>query len=115
MATSNPESNETSQQGIEELTKRYQDLNTRKIQAQTNLENAKKQLAELKKKAKKEYGTDELDELQKQLEDIRAENEEKRSKYQASLDLIEEKLEEVEKKHGPLDEVEAVEDAEEQH
>ncbi len=113
MATSKNGSSKTKQQGIEKLAERYQDLNTRKIQAQTNLANAKKQLAMLKKKARDEYDTDDLDELQKQLDDLRKKNEDQRFKYQASLDQIEEKLDEIEKKHGPLEEAEAVEDEDE--
>jgi len=101
------------EQDIQELAERYQDLNTRKIQAETNLKTAKKELAKLRKKAKGDYGTDDPDELQKRLDDLRAENEKKRSSYQASLDEIEKKLKKVEADHGPLEEVEAAEDEDE--
>ena len=55
---------ESDRQTIEELTERYQTLNERKIQAQTNLKNAEKQLRELQRKAMDNYGTDDLEELQ---------------------------------------------------
>ncbi|MFP4107133.1 MAG: hypothetical protein ACLFVU_13755 [Phycisphaerae bacterium] len=100
-------------QEIEELTDRYQTLNKRKIEAAANLKTAQKQLADLKKKAKTEYGTDDLEELQQQLRELRDENEQKRTKYQASLDEIEMKLGEVEEEHGPIEEVEAATDEDE--
>ena len=113
MAKRKTAAKQADQQDIGKLTERYHELNTRKIQAQTNLDNARKRLAELKDKAKKEYDTDDLDELQKQLDKLRDDNEKKRSKYQASLDEIEEKLGQVEREHGPLEEVDAAEDEEE--
>ncbi len=45
----------TDKQSIEQLTERYNSLNTKKIQAETNLKNAEKQLADLKKEARKQY------------------------------------------------------------
>lgn len=110
MATSKTPAKKGKKQDIEELKKRFNDLNTRKIQAETKLKTAKRELAKLRKKAKEEYGTDDLDELQTKLNELRDENEQKRSKYQASLEQIEEKLDEIEEKHGPLEEVEAAED-----
>lgn len=83
------------QQTIEDLAQRYAKLNTRKIQAETNLENAEKQLAKLKQQAIKEYGTDDVDELQKKLKQMEADNEAQRSKYQTSLDKIEADLAQV--------------------
>src|SRR5262245_1560510 len=88
----------TPKQSIEELQKRYQKLNTRKIQAETNLENARMQLERLRKEAREKYGTDDVDELRNKLNQMTAENEEKRSKYQVELDGIERELEAVEQK-----------------
>lgn len=113
MAKNKTMAKQAKKQDIQELTERYQDLNTRKIQAETNLKSAQRELAKLRKKAMDEYGTDDLEELQKQLDALRAENESKRSHYQASLDEIEEKLKEVEAEHGPLEVVEASEDEDE--
>lgn len=97
---------DSGKQAIEELTERYHALNEKKIQAQTNLKNAEKQLRELRNKAKEAYGTDDLDELKKQLEQLKADNEAKRAAYQASLEKIEGDLAEVESKHGSAEDAE---------
>lgn len=83
-------------QSIEELQRRYQQLHTRKIQAETNLSNANRHLDELKADAREKYGTDDLAELQSKLAALKAENEEKRAAYQASLDQIDVRLKQVE-------------------
>ncbi len=80
---------EPGEQTIEKLTERYQELNKRKIQAETTLKNAQKQLEELRKAAREEYGTDDLAELKKKLEEMKRENEARRSRYQQDLDKIE--------------------------
>lgn len=85
-------------QSIEELTERYQKLHTRKIQAETNLQNARHRLEILKRDAKEKYQTDDLDLLQHKLAEMTADNEAKRSKYQADLDGIEAELAGVEQK-----------------
>jgi hypothetical protein len=89
-------------QTIEELTKRYTLLNTKKIQAETNLDNAEKELTRLKDKARSEYNTDNVDELKIKLEVMEAENERKRSEYQRNLDKIEAELNEAEKKYAEV-------------
>ena len=63
------------QQSIEQLQQRYAKLNEQKIQAETNLEHAKKQLDQLQKEAREKYGTDDLAELRKKLDEMKAENE----------------------------------------
>jgi hypothetical protein len=97
MAKSHSE-NGASQQTIEQLQQRYQVLNTRRIQAETNLENARKQLEGLKKEAREKYGTDEIGKLREQLEAMKAENERKRSEYESQLNQIEASLAAVEEK-----------------
>lgn len=89
---------EKNEQSIEALQKRYQDLNTRKIQAETERNGAKKRLDELKARARENYGTDDVEALQKKLDEIIQENARKRAKYQEDLDKIEMNLAEVEKK-----------------
>jgi hypothetical protein len=84
-------------QSIEELKKRYDQLNKRKIQAETNLGHANRQLDELKRDARDNYGTDDLGELQSKLAEMKAENERKRAAYQTSLEQIETRLAEVER------------------
>ena len=86
-------------QPIEVLQQRFQSLNTRKIQSETNLENAKKELERLQREAREKYGTDDVDELRKKLEQMKSDNEEKRRNYQADLDRIESELSEIETRY----------------
>lgn len=91
-------------QTIEELTQRYNLLNTKRIQAETNLANAQQQLEEEKAKARQEFQTDDLEELKGLLAQWQKENEEKRSAYQQALDKIESDLNAVEDMYSDLDE-----------
>ena len=88
----------TEEQPIEVLQQRYEKLNTKKIQAETQHTTAEKRLNELKASAREKYGTDDLAALQKKLDDLIAENARKRSEYQTELDRIEADLADVEKK-----------------
>ena len=88
----------TKAQSIEELRKRYDDLNTKKITAEANHKNAQKQLDDLKAAAKAQWNTDSLDELRKKLKEMEEENERKRSEYQGQLDKIEADLKDVDQK-----------------
>ncbi len=92
-------STERPQQSIEQLSKRYEGLNAKRIQAQTNLQNAQAQLDALKSKAKQEYGTDDLEELKKILAEMKRKNEEDRAAYQESLDQIETELAQIEEQY----------------
>src|SRR5438552_19183619 len=99
MAKNKPEpASEPGKQSIESLRQRYDTLNTKKIQAETQLESAKTRLNELKQEAREKFDTDDVDELQRKLELMENENEEKRAKYQADLDQIERELKAVEQK-----------------
>jgi len=86
-------------QPIEVLQQRFQSLNTRKIQSETNLENARKELERLQREAREKYGTDDVDALRKKLEQMKSDNEEKRRSYQADLDRIESELSEIETRY----------------
>jgi hypothetical protein len=86
------------EQSIEELQRRYQKLHTKKIQAETQRDGAKSRLDDLKQQARDKYGTDDLAELQKRLDEIIAENSRKRAKYQDDLDKIEKDIADVEAK-----------------
>lgn len=88
---------ESPTQTIEQLQKRYADLNKRKIQAETQRDSAKKQLDDLKADAVRKYGTDDVAKLKEQLNGITIANEQKRAQYQAQLDSIDVKLKEVER------------------
>jgi uncharacterized protein YaaN involved in tellurite resistance len=85
----------TEKQSIEELTRRYQKLHTHKIETETNLKNAQKQLSELKQQALKEFGTDDVKKLQQKLQEMTSENEKSRADYQRSLESIETELAKV--------------------
>lgn len=89
---------ESAQQSIEELQQRYQALHTRKIQTETQRDAALERLDELKTESKQKYGTDDVETLKLQLQQMNEENERKRKEYQASLDLIEQELAAVEEK-----------------
>jgi chromosome segregation ATPase len=91
-------SNPNGQQTIEQLQDRYQQLNTKKIQAETNLDNARQQLAKLQEEARTKYGTDDVALLREKLAAMKADNERKRSEYQAQLEKIESDLAAVEQK-----------------
>ncbi len=84
--------NESSSQTIDQLRGRYEQLNSKRIVFQTKRDAALEQLDELKASALKLYGTDDLDLLQKKLEELKSENEIQRKTYQESLDKIETQL-----------------------
>ena len=81
-------------------------MQERKIKAEAQRDGAKDRLEELKKQAREKYGTDDVEELKAKLEQMKAENEKKRAKYQADLDKIDEGLREVEKKFAPQSDAE---------
>lgn len=87
--------NNSNSQTIEQLRDRYEELNSKRIVFQTKRDSALEQLNELKASALKQYGTDDVDQLQKKLEELKAENEAQRKKYQASLDEIDSQLSEI--------------------
>lgn len=93
--------NETpAEQSIEQLQRRYSELNERKIRSQAQREEAQKQLDKLQAEARDKYGTDNVAELQRKLDEMIADNARKRAAYQADLDKIEQGLAEVERKFG---------------
>ncbi|MBI5758899.1 MAG: hypothetical protein HZA46_10320 [Planctomycetales bacterium] len=87
------------QADIEALKTRYNALNEKKIQAETKKEAAENRLAELKAQSLNDYGTDNLDELKRKLDDLLDDNERKRADYQKHLEAIEANLAEVEQQH----------------
>lgn len=97
-STESGDSSSAGEQSIEQLQARYQALNTRKIQAETHLQNAREQLATLKKQALEAYGTDDVEQLREQLQKMKSENEQKRQNYQTELNRIEGELSAVEQK-----------------
>lgn len=81
---------------IEELTNEYERLNERKIQAQTQLDEATNRLRELQEEAEKEFGTSDVEQLQAKLEQMESENERRRQEYQELLEGIASDLEKIE-------------------
>jgi chaperonin cofactor prefoldin len=86
------------EQTIEQLQQRYQELNRKKIQSETQRDSATTRLEELKAHAREKYGTDDVAKLQEKLAEIITENARKRAKYQEDLDKIEKGLADVEAK-----------------
>jgi CCR4-NOT transcriptional regulation complex NOT5 subunit len=84
---------------IETLKARFEDLKSKKITAEANLKNANATLEELRREARTQFGTDDLDELRQKLSDMEAENERLRSEYETHLDQIEHGLAQVESQY----------------
>jgi predicted nucleic acid-binding Zn-ribbon protein len=89
---------------IEHLKLRYDRLHKQKITADTHLEVARTRLEELQEEARRLYGTDDVAELQKKLVAMKAENDRKRSDYQAELDRIESDLATIEREFAEVTE-----------
>jgi hypothetical protein len=87
-------------QDIEELRRRHECLKTKKITAEANLATSCGTLENLKKQAREEYGTDDLEMLRAKLEQMTRENERKRAEYQEHLTTLETQLAEVEARHA---------------
>lgn len=81
---------------VEQMKKRYELLSHKKTAAETNLKNAEERLRELQEQAERDYGTSDIGELEKKLEVMNAENESKTTQYEAHLNAIEQKLNEIE-------------------
>lgn len=85
-------------QTIEQLQTRYNKFNKHKIVVETDRKHALDQLAKLKANALEQFGSDDLEQLQKTLEKMKSDNEMKRAKYQRDLDSIEQKLADIEER-----------------
>ncbi len=90
------------QLSIEQLQSKYDELNRRKIEAETRHRDASDQLHKLRSQALATWGTDDLDELKLKLVKLQEENEARRAKYQSDLQSIESKLQEVDEKYQSL-------------
>ncbi len=89
------------QERLEGLRKEYEQLNKKKIETDTPLQNLENRLEELKRQAEAEYGTSDLKELRALLESWRAENQEKVAAYQEHIRSIRESLERIETSEEP--------------
>ena len=90
-------------QSLEQLTKRFRDLEERKIRNQAVLGETEKQLEDLLHEAEQMFGTREIDELQLKLTQMENENEKKRADYQKQLNQIEQSLESISDELGDFD------------
>ncbi len=81
---------------IEQLKQEFELLNEKKIQTQTQLDEATKQLKNLQQQAVAEFQTCDIDELQEKLAQMEQENEQRRREYQELLDSISKELKEIE-------------------
>ena len=88
--------NKKTVRSIDDLKGEYERLNERKIQAQTQLEEATKQLEALQNEAIAEFETSDVDELKSKLKQMETENEKRRSDYQQLLEGISGELAKVE-------------------
>ncbi len=80
---------------MDRLRKRYEDLSRKKTVCETNLENARRNLEGLRAQAREQYGTDDLEALRAQLEEMKAENQRLQDEYRSSLEAIEANLKDV--------------------
>lgn len=83
---------------FEQLQEKYSKLNTQKITAEANYNNARKALDDLKAQALAAHGTDDLEALRAKLAKMEADNERMRAEYQDHLEKIEADLKSVEQK-----------------
>ncbi len=82
-------------QTIEQLKKRYENLNETRIKVQAQHESAAQQLEQLRKTAIDQFGTDDIEQLQARLAEMIRLNEQQRAEYESSLDAIEARLEQI--------------------
>lgn len=84
------------QEKLETLKGDYKELETKKIQTETNIKTLEAELERLRKQAQENYGTSDLEELKKLLEKRRKENETMVAEYDQHIQGIKERLAEIE-------------------
>ncbi|HPB30284.1 MAG TPA: hypothetical protein PLB62_02410 [Candidatus Sumerlaeota bacterium] len=84
---------------MEKLRKRFETLDRKRIQTETSLAHAEKDLKTLQEKAREEFGTDDPEELARRLEEMRAENERLCREYREHLDAIESGLNDIDRRY----------------
>lgn len=100
----------TQKSSIENLKARYEELKSKKITAEANLKHANDTLADLRREACEQFGTDDIDALRQKLQEMEAENTRLQEDYDKHLTQIEENLSEVETQYrnGVTDDSEAI-------
>lgn len=66
---------------------------------ETERASSERRLRELQRKAREQYGTDDLEELRQRLAQMKEDNERRRRQYQEHLDEVEAQLAQVEAEH----------------
>jgi chromosome segregation ATPase len=84
------------QDKLESLKVDYKELETKKIQTETNIQTLEAELEKLREQAQQTYGTSDLEELKKLLEKRRQENEQLVDGYEQHIQGIKERLAEIE-------------------
>ena len=85
----------TTHSDFQKLRDRHKELERQKTTAEANLALTNQQLETMKTELREKYGTDDLDRLRAQLEELQRGNDRKRDEYQAHLAQIEARLAEV--------------------
>jgi hypothetical protein len=83
------------QERLQELRKHHQSLHERKIATEQDRKNLEQRLQELRTQAEREYGTSDIDQLHRLLEERRQENERMVREYQQHIDDIQKRLIEI--------------------
>ncbi len=84
------------QQKLEQLKGEYSRLNEQRIATDRDKKNLEEQLRVLRDKALRDYGTSDIEDLRKLLEERRRENEQMVEEYRAHIMKIKEDLQEIE-------------------
>lgn len=82
----------TNEESMETLKNRYKKLYDEKIRVETELKTTTAQLSLHQETARANFGTDNIEELEKKLETIKLANEKQRKDYELHLNSIEAKL-----------------------
>lgn len=85
------------QKKLQELKTEYNTLNEQRIATDRDKKNLETQLKDLKDKAQREYGTSDVEELRRLLEERRRENERMVNDYETHINNIKFELEKIEK------------------
>ncbi len=84
------------QDKLERLKADYKELETKKIQTDTNIKSLETELERLREQARESYGTSDLEKLRELLEARRRENEQKLTEYEQHIRSIKDRLDEIE-------------------
>ncbi|NLI80753.1 MAG: hypothetical protein GX443_03585 [Deltaproteobacteria bacterium] len=85
------------QERLAELREEYNRLHEKKIATERDRQNLEERLKELREQAEREYGTSDLEELRRLLDERRRENERMVAEYQQHVESIRARLREIEK------------------